>query len=176
MVINMPKYKQNDKEIADSANLLISILVRFPEIATIRFDSTKQIMKLTFMVSTALEQEDFSELRRIIIASITAYHMLQGRIDAQMDVQMKCYDGISVITLYRDMNTLSKGEIAVCIALLCEHCRDRLVTDCNDTIHEDDLQMQEELIDNMFEHVKSIRSVNNLIGIREDGRVFVYNK
>ena len=36
--------------------------------------------------------------------------------------------------------------------------------------------MQEELIDNMFEHVKSIRSVNNLIGIREDGRVFVYNK
>ena len=76
MVTNMLKYKQNDKEIADSANLLISILVRFPEIATIRFDSTKQIMKLTFMVSTALEQEDFSELRRIIIASITAYHML----------------------------------------------------------------------------------------------------
>lgn len=172
----MLKYKQNDKEIADSANLLISILVRFPEIATIRFDSTKQIMKLTFMVSPALDQEEFTDLRRIILDSITAYHMLQGRTGSQVDVQMKCYDGISVITVYRDMNTLSKGEIAVCIALLCEHCRDRLVTDRSDTMLEDDLQMEEELIDNMFEHVKSIRSVNNLIGIREDGRVFVYNK
>lgn len=176
MVTDMPKYQQNERETADGVNLLISILVRFPEIATLRFDSIKQIMKITFMVSSALEQEEFTSLRRLILDSIAVYQMLQGGGDAQVNMEMNCYDGISIITLFRDMNTLSQGEIAVCIALLREHCRDRLVSDRSDALLEDELQLQEELIDNMFEQVKNIRAMNNLIGIREDGRVFVYNK
>ena len=34
----MPELCQNDQQVSDGANLLISMLVRYPEIGTINFD------------------------------------------------------------------------------------------------------------------------------------------
>jgi len=81
-----------------------------------------------------------------------------------------------MLKIVRDVKTLSKGEIALIITLLRDNFKNRLVTDHNDSMLEEDLLVQEELIEDMLENLKKGQANHKLIGIREDGRVLVFNK
>jgi len=172
----MPKYTQDDEQISDGVNLLISILVRYPEIGTISFDPLHNSIKLTFMLSSILTAQEFEAIKTVVLNSIKAYLMLSGAGEHKADVQLSSYDRVTMLVVSRDVATLSKGEITLLITLLRDKFRDVLVTDNNDAMLEEDLLIQEELIDNMLQNVKSNHTVNRLIGIREDGRVLVFNK
>lgn len=172
----MPKYLQEDEQISDGVNLLISILVRYPEIGTINFDPINSSIKLTFMLSGIPAPQEFALIRRLILDSITAFHMLEGYTPEAADVELSTYDQVAMLHMVRDVHTLSKGEIALVITLLRDRFKDRLVIDYNDSMQEEDLLIQEELIDDMLESMKRQYSGNSLIGIREDGRVLVFNK
>jgi len=172
----MPQYTQDDGQISDGVNLLISILVRYPEIGTISFDPLHNSIKLAFMLSSILTAHDFETIKTVVLNSIKAYLMLSGAGKHEADVQLSSYDHVTMLAVSRDVATLSKGEINLLITLLRDKFRDVLVTDNNDAMLEEDLLIQEELIDNMLQNVKSNHTVNRLIGIREDGRVLVFNK
>lgn len=173
----MPQYQQGDEAISDGVNLLISILVRYPEIGTISFEPEKNSLKFTFMLSDKPDEQSFFTLKKLLLNSIKAYHMLEGVRQASSDIQLNNYGAnVAIITMIRDVFTLSKGEFAVIISLLRENLKDSLLSDHNETMLEEDLLVQEELIDNMLESVKKQGSRQRLIGIREDGRVLVFNK
>jgi hypothetical protein len=173
----MPKYQQDDEEhISDAVNLLISILVRYPEIGAINFDPDKQALKLSFMLANVPSPSQFAAIKKLMTDSIAAYHMLEGCEHAVCDLVLNNYDKVAMLTIRRDVGTLSKGEIALIITLVRERLKDLLVTDTNDTMLEEDLLIQEELIENMLESIKTEQAKHRLVGIREDGRVFVYNK
>jgi archaellum biogenesis ATPase FlaH len=172
----MPKYAQEDEQISDGVNLLISILVRYPEIGTISFDHRTDLITLTFMLSGIPAQSEFTATRQIILDSIDAYHLLEGQAVMLADVKLSSFEQVAILNILRDVHTLSKSEIALIITLLREKFGERLVTDFNDSMPEEDLIMQEELIENMLESMKKQHIKNGLIGIREDGRVLVFNK
>lgn len=176
MVNLMTKYLQDDEQISDGVNLLISILVRYPEIGTINFDPTNNSIKLTFMLSGIPTPKEFSVIKHLILDSITAFHMLEGYNVNFADVEFSTYDQVTMLHMVRDVYTLTKSEIALVITLLRDRFKDRLVIDYNDSMQEEDLLMQEELIDDMLESMKKQYIGNSLIGIREDGRVLVFNK
>ncbi|MEG6586426.1 hypothetical protein [Dendrosporobacter sp. 1207_IL3150] len=172
----MPKYRQDDDQVSDGVNLLISILVRYPEIGTISFDPNNESLKLTFMLSGIPTQPEFLTTKKLILSSIAAYHQLEGLNIHITDVQLSTYENVAILNIFRDVATLSKSEIAMIIALLRDKFKDRLVADLNDSMLEEDLLIQEELIDNMLENIKKHHAAHCLIGIREDGRVLVFNK
>ena len=172
----MPKYQPDEEQTSDGVNLLISILVRYPEIGTIRFDPQHNSLKLTFMLSGIPSQTEFATTKQLLLDSTAVYHMLEGFVISTSDVQLSTYDQVAMLTILRDVHTLSKGEIDLVITLLRDKFRDRLVTDRNDSMLEEDLLIQEDLIDNMLENMKLHRACHGLIGIREDGRVQVFNK
>lgn len=172
----MPKYTQEDEQISDGANLLISILVRYPEIGTISFDHRTDVIKLTFMLSEIPARSEMTTIRQIILDSIEAYHILDGQAVSVANVELSSFEPMAMLNILRDVHTLSKGEIALIITLLHERFGERLVTDLNDSMLEEDLIIQEELIENMLESMKRQHIKNGLIGIREDGRVLVFNK
>jgi len=172
----MPKYQQDDEQVSDGVNLLISILVRYPEIGTISFDPKKNFLKLTFMLSGIPSPVEFSATRQLILDSVMAYHLLEGLTINTTDVQLSSYEQVAMLSIIRDVDTLSKSEIALIITLIRDKFKDRLVTDHNDSMLEEDLLVQEELIENMLENIKKHHTVHGLIGIREDGRVLVFNK
>jgi hypothetical protein len=111
-----------------------------------------------------------------MIRSLAAYHVLKGEKDTLVDVQMNSYEQMAMLTIIRDVNSLSRGEIALIIALLRDKAVDQLVTDRNESLMDEDLLIQEELIENMLENMKKEFDNHSLIGIREDGRVLVFNK
>lgn len=172
----MQKTRQLDEEISDGVNLLISILVRYPEIGTIRFDQQSNSLKTTFMLSSIPNDHEFKEIRQLLIDSIAAYHMLEGLEAQHAEIELTTYDRMAMLTILRDVHTLSKGEFALLITLLRECFRERLVSESNDILLEEDLLIQEEQIDSMLENMKQQHIAQSLIGFREDGRVVVFNK
>ena len=172
----MPKYSQDDAEISDGVNLLISILVRYPEVGAIDYNPDNLSLKLTFMLSNIIPEPDFIQLRNILIESIEAYHCLEGADSAFYNIEMSVCERVTILKIVRDVKTLSKGEIALIITLLRERLKGLLVTDCNDSMLEEDLIVQEELIEDMLENLRKEHAGRKLIGIREDGRVLVFNK
>lgn len=170
------KYFQENDNISDGANLLISILVRYPEIGTINFDKEKNLLKLTFMFSDQTAKIDFALVRRLLLDSIFAYHVLENVKVNTADIQLNTYGNMTMLNIIRDVATLSNSEIALIITLLRDKYQDRLIIDYNDSMLEEDLAIQEEVIGNMLESVKRQYSGSSLIGIREEGRVLVFNK
>jgi len=173
----MAELYQNDQQVSDGANLIISMLVRYPEIGTINFNPDANSLKLTFMISGIPTASEFESSKCLIVNSIAAYHMLQGITDINVDIELSSYEQVAMLTFIRDVQTLSRGEINLVIKLLRERFSDRLVTDHNDAMMEEDLLFQDEVIEDMLESMrKQYNDHHSLIGIREDGRVFVFNK
>lgn len=172
----MPKYRQDDGELCDSIGLLISILVRYPEIGTVKFDPGSQTLRLSFLLSRLIDEQEYQVFSEKLNMSLETFNMLEGNDQVVIHTALSSYDQISVIDVDRDVHTLSKTEIALIITLLKEFYAGQMIIDKNDALLEEDLLVQEELIDNMLEHLKVSRYEKNLIGIREDGRVMVFNK
>jgi hypothetical protein len=176
MVIFLPKYKQNDEQVSDGVNLLISILVRYPEIGTVSFDPQNNLLKLTFMLSNIPSHLEISSAKELLVSSIIAYNNLEGLPLETFDIQLNTYDKVSMLSIFRDVHTISKNEIALLIMLLRGKFKTNLITDYNDSLQEEDLLMQEEVIEDMLINIKKHHTEKGLIGIREDGRVLVFNK
>lgn len=173
----MPELCPSEQQVSDGANLLISMLVRYPEIGTINFNPEANSLKLTFMISGIPSANDYKSVKALIINSVAAYHMLAGTPDTDTDVELSSYEQVAMLTVTRDVHTMSRGEIDLTIKLLKERFADRLVADHNDSMLEEDLLFQEEVIENMLENMRrQYNDHHSLIGIREDGRVFVFNK
>lgn len=172
----MPKYAQESGQISDGVNLLISILVRYPEVGAIDYNPETQSLKLTFMLSGTPTDSEFGSAKRIICDSMAAYHLLEGYENTLADISMSICEQVTMLKIVRDVKTLSKGEITLIITLLRDGFKNKLITDQNDSMLEEDLLIQEELIEDMLENLKKDHAGHKLIGIREDGRVLVFNK
>ena len=172
----MPKFRQDDGELCESVGLLISILVRYPEIGTVKFNPGSQTLRLSFLLSRLIKENEYEVFAEKIRTSLETYNMLEGHEQVIIKTALRSFDNISVIEVDRDVHTLSKTEIGLIITLMKEFYAGRMIVDTNDNLLEEDLLVQEELIDNMLDQLKVARYEKNLIGIREDGRVMVFNK
>ena len=64
---------------ANSVSLLISILVRYPEIATVNFDPEGKILKFTFMTSSPVSSEKWNDFCYKLNESVEVYSSLVHR-------------------------------------------------------------------------------------------------
>ncbi|HWR40380.1 MAG TPA: hypothetical protein VN611_12850 [Patescibacteria group bacterium] len=166
----------SEEHVSDSVNLLISILIRYPEIGTIKYLPETNSLKMTFLLRVLPDTEDLADVCRVLEASICAYHLLKGLKNARVALKVSHYDPVMMLEVQRDVPTLSQNEIALMIHILNESYGQWLIADYHETMPEDDLIVQEEYIADMLENIKRQRIDQGLIGIREDGRVFVFDK
>jgi hypothetical protein len=167
------KYK-NGGQVSDSVGLLISILVRFPEVGTINLDQNDQLLKFTFLLSEA--EEEFTNYHQCLSDSITLFNQLEGRTCRVCNLSFHEDEGIVTLELRRDVETVTQNEINLVIDLLRQQFGEALVTDQGEEIPEEELEMQDEIIKHMLENIKRSNVDKNVIAVREDGRVLVFNK
>src|SRR5665647_458503 len=168
-----------DPRTSDGVSLLISILVRFPQIGTIQFDSKHRMLSLNFMLSQTVSPTDLESFQKAIAANLKAYHYITGKKPACVKIETKQpYDKFCMLSIVRDLASLSKGEITLISTLLAEKFHDCLILDDSEFVPDfiDELDFPEELIDNMFETVRTQRVAKSLTALRENGRVLVFSK
>ncbi|MBC8016407.1 MAG: hypothetical protein H7X79_11790 [Sporomusaceae bacterium] len=172
----MPKYESNNEQLSNGVNLLVSILIRYPEIGTASFDPQNHCLKLKFMLSAVPAQPDFSATKQLLLDSIAAYHVLESLQLKISEILLHTHDQVAMISIVRDVHTISKGEISLIITILRDKLEKYLITDYNDSLAEEDLLVQEEVIEEMLENIIHYRTLHGIIGIRENGRVLIFNK
>ena len=169
------QYKIRDN-MSYSVGLVTSILVRYPEVATIIYDPEKQVLKLTFFLNEKPDFEAVEKMKSKVIESIEVYNFLEGKKPEVVLIgQQKC-DKFTLIEIERDVDTLVQEEIALIVQLFYDIFGDCLVTDYNNYYFEEDLLMQEEIIEQMLENVKIKSDNKHWYAFREEGRVLVFNK
>lgn len=172
----MNNLKVDGEKVSDSVNLLVSMLVRYPEIGRLRFDSEHGTLHLTFLLTTVPTKERFIAFKNYLVESLGSFYCLCAYNTPFLTIEMTAYDSISVIQIERDIDTLSKSEIALMIKILELYFSGHILADPNEALIDEELRFQEEVIENMLVSIQRSHTLGSLIGIRENGRVMVFDK
>lgn len=168
---------QIDDRTSDGVNLLITILMRFPQIGTVHFDPKNRTLQMTFILSLNMSDDEFAPIMKKSMDCLSAYHRLIDRKPSMLSLDYKSSLPFSIFSITRDLFSVTRGEISLIINLLSEEFPDHLVIENPVGIEiPEDIGMTDEWIDNMIENVRQQRSKKHLTAFREDGRVLVFNK
>ncbi len=168
-------YKRKE-QVTDGVGLLISLLVRYPEVASINFEPDQQVIKFKFFVAKTMCDDEMALFEKQMTDSIEVFHKLRGKPVKLSVVRYQHFDNYTMIEIRRDVETLVREEIDLIITLFWQNFKNSLVQDDNGNVYEEDIILQEEIIDHMLEIVKDCTVDKKLFAFREEGRVLVFNK
>ncbi|WP_018704420.1 MULTISPECIES: hypothetical protein [Sporomusaceae] len=161
----------------EGVNLLFAILTRYPEIGYLELGAEERVLHMTFFVQETLEEERARALGELLFESATAYHLLEGYVYDAMEFEYSFHEGVTFLTIVRDLNSLSRGEISVLVEVLKDQVGAALVVDYQAELPPgtEEFPGDEEYLDGLFQSIRRLPP-QTLIGIREEGRVLVYTQ
>ena len=160
----------------NSMSLIVSLLIRYPEIATLKLDPQLKCFIFSFMIMRGLPPKELKSLRTEIQLSLEVFADLTQQTPTIFNISFRRSKGLTLLEVKRDSPSLSQDEIALLVSIVKKRFHEDLAKDQDDEVGEDEQYFQEEMIDHMLEDLKDTRQEKMLIGIREDGRVMIFNR
>ncbi len=161
---------RNSEEAVDSIHFVASLLICFPEMGKVTLDSKEEGVWLDFILSEKPSEERMTKVNQLLTDSLKLFHELEGIEGARMAF---FYEARS-LHIFRDIGSLTKREIDMLVALVKENFTDLLLTDGAQEADEDAVDAQSEMIDYRIRFLRENHIRENMVGIREEGRVMVY--
>lgn len=161
---------------SNSMSLIAFLLVRYPEIGTVRFDPEQKTLQFSFILNKVLPESDFGLFKENLLLSLNAISELQERTVGLIQISFSVCDGLSFLEIQRDVDSLNQEEIALIIGVTRRYFEGDLLLDQQENLQEEDIVLQEEMIEHMLEDLKDSRQEKRLIGFREEGRVLIFNR
>jgi len=174
--MQITKTKDEKKPNMDCVNLLTSVLIYYPEISKISIEPDEKIY-INYIIQKILTDEEIEKTRTLLEECLKSYHYLEKTQVECDDVKINIEEKATFITIKRDMKTFSHGELRLINTLINEEFGELLIMDTDKIPMIDSTMLaQIDLIDTMFASLKINPVVEKMIGIREAGRVIVFNK
>ncbi|TCL62094.1 hypothetical protein EDC14_102851 [Hydrogenispora ethanolica] len=161
---------------SNSMSLIAFLLVRYPEIGTVRYDPDQKTLQFSFMLIKTLDAGEFEAFKEGMALSLGAISDLQGRKQLQTEISFTECDNLTFLEILRDIDSLSQEEIGLIIGVVHQFFEGNLLLDQEEAVQDEDVLLQEEMIDHMLEDLKDSQQEKRLIGFREEGRVMVFNR
>lgn len=163
------KYKDGGR-LQDGVGLLTSILMRYSEVGSVHYWREEHALKFTFMVT---QEQDVKALQELLKPALEFFHQLEGQRMRIFDIACRSDEGFSVITITRDVDSMSQREVGLIVELLKRKYDHLLVYD-EMYLPEDEQIYQEEMISQMLSSIQSNDINKNVVALREEGRVLVF--
>ena len=154
----------------DGIQLVASLLLCFPEMGKVTLDSKDEGVWLDFTLKGVPTEERMQAADKLITDSLRFYHEIEGISGAKLAF----YYEKRALHIFRDIGSLSRAEIGILVTLIKDNFGDLLLTDAFSDIDEDVLYNQSEMIDHRIRFLRENHIRENMVGIREEGRVMVY--
>lgn len=171
----MFKFKSG-KEVSDSVGLLITILIRYPEMSKINYEPDNQMIKMTYLIKNNFAKEEVDRFFRNLKESILTFNYLQNNKNISVNTEYEINEEYITLDLFRDIDTFTVSELNMIIQLLHTDFLKAVIVDTNEFFYEDELQWQEEVITDMLENLKNALPVKKMLAFRDEGRVRVFDK
>ncbi len=160
-------------ENSDTVNLVCAILVRYPEIASIRSMPGNGAVRFSFAIRHRLDSRTQAGLAEDLDAHVAAFFTLGN--EGTLRVECESDRKLSFVHVTRDLETFSKEELAMLTGLFAERFGDALVRNPVPEEHPDeDPAAEEELVEYAIEALRDPAQSKSLVGFREEKRVLVY--
>ena len=153
-----------------SSGLLVSILLRYPEVVTISCCQEQQALVLKFLVAKDCE---FETLHNKLTQALEMYHKIEGRKMLLCNIE-KYEQELDSLVITRDLHSITQNEMNLIIEMMKSLLGKHLIIDENN-LPEDELILQEEIINHMLAAIRTNGTEKNFTAVREDGRVLVFN-
>ncbi len=167
-------WKESDS-FNNSMSLIVSLLICYPEIATLKLNPVENVFIFSFIFKrnfSAKEEELFRE--ELAISLLTLIELIQHQ-PKIIEIYFKRQKDLSFLEIKRDISSLSQEEISLMVKVINNKYEEEIIKDQDDNLNEEELVFQEEIINHMLEEIKDSQQEKELIGIREEGRVMIFN-
>ena len=156
--------------VQDGVGLLTSILLRYSELGSVHYWREQHALKFTFMI---MRSQDVDDLQEILKPALEFFHKLEGRIMRIFEIASRCEENVCVITLTRDVDSMTQREVGLIVELLKREYKKQLLFD-EMNLPEDEQIYQEEMISHLLSSIQSQDIEKNVVALREEGRVLVF--
>ncbi len=169
------KLKQASEEISN-VDLLIFLLVRFPEIFTIKYNQARKKYTLLFMLQIDIDQERYLRFKDKFLTCLQAYNDLSGSRQSLTRLCKRFLKPWTLLQVTLKKERISFEEVNLISSLVLNEYKNGLVFDCREKNAFDHKAVeQEELIEYLLPRKKK-KEEENLIAFRESGKVYIYDK
>jgi hypothetical protein len=166
---------RNRVENADTVSLVCALLVRFPELASIRSMPADRTVRLTFALRQRLDRSSQAAVTEALEEHIRGFRALFG--DEPQTLRLECEGDRSMTFVHvtRDLETFSKEELELQVAFFGDRFSDALVRNpVPDDHFEVDSAAEDEAALIAVEALRDPAQSKSLVGFREEKRVLVY--
>ncbi|NLI93706.1 MAG: hypothetical protein GX434_16405 [Peptococcaceae bacterium] len=153
-----------------STGLLVSILLRYPEIGTISCCQKQQALVIKFIVS---KECGFTNLKNKLTQALEIFHKIEGR-KMQLCRIEKLEQELDLLVITRDLRSVTQNEMNLIVGIIKSELGKHLIIDENNLL-EEEILLQEEVISHMLAAIRSNGTEKSITAVREDGRVLVFN-
>jgi hypothetical protein len=162
-------------ENADTVSLVCALLVRFPELASIRSMPADRTVRLTFAIRARLDKAAQARLCEEIEDHVRGYLILANDEPQAVRVECECDRSTTFVHITRDTESFSKEELELLTALFTQRYRETLVRNpLPDDQLDADPAVQDEAALYAVEALRDPAQSKSLVGFREEARVLVY--
>ncbi len=158
-------------------DLLISLLVRFPEILTIHYNLAESIFKLSFMLNAHLEPERYTTFRKDFFKCLKAYYKLLQFEPITPQIHQKQVNNWTLLQIVFHKNNISFEEIHLVNNMILNEFKKEIITDNrgDSCLYSDRDNFSEDFIECLLPDKKK-QEKKNLFAFREAGKVYVFDK
>lgn len=161
-------------ESADTVNRVVALLVRFPELHSLRSNPADATLTLTYAVNRRLESAAVRALADVIGEHVRSFHSLSGEPTERIVVAAERDATVTFVNVTRDLATFSPEELALQTAVFVERFGEALLTNPQSEEAIDDEPDGEESVELALDALRNPAHRQRLVGVREEKRVLVY--
>ena len=166
--------KREKKPNADATRLLASILVVYPTIQSVSYESKDGMLELSFALNGKFSHNDFEDFLKYVAESVETFHHIEGMGGATIELNVEGVFGTCFLNVRRDMATLTCGELSLLTELAANYFGDNLIEDYGGIPDEDYMIAQADFLEQSLNNTRQLRVDGKLVGVRERERVVVY--
>lgn len=161
-------------ENSDTVNLVCALLVRYPEIASIRSMPGEGTVQFTFAIGQRMDRATQRAVAGEIEAHVNGFLAL-ARDGGDVAVECESDRTHSFVHVTRDLQSFTKDELAMLTALFAQRFGAALVRNpVPDEQPDEDPAAQDELVESAIEALRDPAQSKSLVGFREEKHVLVY--
>ncbi len=166
---------QTANESSDAVGLVVALLVRFPQIATIVSHPDEGTLALSFAVAQRIDRRVEREVREAVVDHVESLLAVTGEPHETLTVECERDPKMTFLRITRDVRTFSREELVVLTTLLATRFGEALIqSPAADETLDDDPAAQDEMVDFALEALRDPTQQRSLVGFREEKRVLVY--
>ena len=162
-------------ESSDAVGLIVALLVRFPEIATIVSHPAAGTLTLSFAIGCRVGRVAEIDVRETLAEHVRSLLSVTGESPDALEVSAESDRDATFLRITRDARSFSRDELQMLVAVLSERFGDKLHR--SPAVGEDgydDDGSADELVEYAIEALRDPESQRSLLGFREEKRVLVY--